>query len=93
MINLYYRNDPQTIKYRSLSVCFVSIISPGFVYLLSPSELLKNVHFWKIIGIRTDGILFAAIIPLAVTLVLFFGPILVKVCSGKYSERIGKILL
>ncbi|KAL5274772.1 RCE1 family protein [Megaselia abdita] len=82
------RNDPQTIKYRSFSVCFVSLISPTFVYVLSPTQLLDKVSIFKLIGVHFDGILLSATIPLAVTFVLFLGPIMVKICSGKYSVGI-----
>lgn len=66
------------------------LIAPAFVYYVSSLELLNAVLFWNILGLRSDGILLAAIVPLAVTQLLFLGPIVVKICKKKYLEPIGK---
>ncbi|KAK9731365.1 Type II CAAX prenyl endopeptidase Rce1-like [Popillia japonica] len=76
------RDHSSTIKKRFLSVFIVMLISPAFVYFAINKETLEKRTLWHILGLRTDGLLQALLLPLFLTMVLFTGPIYMQRYNG-----------
>ncbi|XP_037937199.1 CAAX prenyl protease 2-like [Teleopsis dalmanni] len=76
--NKHNRDHPTTVKKRFCSVFVVMLIAPVFVYAFSSNELLEEVNFLQILGIRLAGLWQAIVVPFLLTLLLFLGPICVQ---------------
>jgi len=71
----YPRDNPITIKRRFLSVLVTCIL--GYFYLqLFWEDSEKGFDMYRYLGIHTNKIASAAVVPLALTMILFFGPII-----------------
>ncbi|XP_059483059.1 CAAX prenyl protease 2 isoform X2 [Neocloeon triangulifer] len=55
------------------------LISPFFVYFFSTEKLLSKASLWQLLGLRFEGLLTAAVVPLLLTAILFLGPIAMAV--------------
>ena len=80
----YDRDHPETIKRRFLSAFFTSCLCPPLVNMFGSPDLLKSHGLAKIIGIRSEGLLAASIIPLGLTMILFLGPIAMLVSNERF---------
>ncbi|ELR22428.1 CAAX prenyl protease 2, putative [Acanthamoeba castellanii str. Neff] len=67
------RNSPVVIKRRFASVGLACVTAVIYLYFWANDRDLGKVMEWM--GVRTTGIIQAAIIPLALTMVLFAGPL------------------
>ncbi|OQR75342.1 CAAX-protease-like [Tropilaelaps mercedesae] len=81
------RNDPEVAKRRCIRVLCLSLVAPFFVYLVyDPSEYPPGTPFLHVLGIRTDGLLSAACLPILLTALFFLGPIVQHfVVDGYYT--------
>ncbi|KAB7497297.1 CAAX prenyl protease 2 [Armadillidium nasatum] len=70
------RDHPSTIKKRCASVFFMTIISPFFVVYFLNEETREKATLPQLLGIRYDGVILSAILPLLLTVILFLGPII-----------------
>ncbi|XP_055380548.1 CAAX prenyl protease 2 [Condylostylus longicornis] len=96
------RDHPSIVKRRFLSVFFIMLISPTIIYIFSAKEVLENHNFAELLGLKADGCLLAALVPIGLTGVLFLGPLCVQILnyqgtpnflSGKYwKEHLRNIL-
>ncbi|XP_002062005.3 CAAX prenyl protease 2 [Drosophila willistoni] len=73
------RDHPSTIKRRFASVSVVMGLASLFVYFFSSEELLERENFPVLLGLRWPGLWQAALIPYALTTLLFLGPIYVNI--------------
>ncbi len=67
------RDHPETIKRRFISAASMLILSPPFVWLFGRHE--SDFDLLTTIGVRSDGLLNAVVLPLILTMALFIGPI------------------
>lgn len=74
-LNYYFRDHPSTVKKRFCSVFIVMLISPFVVYYLLCTNENANVPLYEIMGFRIDGIGYAILVPLMLTVILFLGPL------------------
>ena len=79
------RDHPETIKRRFLSAFFTSCICPPLVYIFGNQALLQEHGLAAIIGVRSQGFLAATTLPLALTMVLFLGPICMLVTNERFK--------
>ncbi|XP_028659056.1 CAAX prenyl protease 2 [Erpetoichthys calabaricus] len=71
------RDHPAVIKRRFTSVLIVSALSPVFVWTWREYTGIKpGPCLFALMGIRLEGIFFAATLPLLLTMVLFLGPLI-----------------
>ena len=75
------RDSPFTIKRRFLSAFCTVCVSPFLVHYFVSDELLESQSIYKIIGIRSEGLVNAIFIPLILTLILFAGPVAVSLST------------
>jgi len=68
------RDHPDTIKRRFVSAAFMTIVSPVFVWKFGADHLLENFTLMDLLGLRTQGLIQACILPLLLTMILFLGP-------------------
>lgn len=87
--NKHDRDHPSTVKRRFLSVSIVMLITPAFVYKFCSQQLLENVAFNELLGLRWPGFLQAMIIPYLITNLLFLGPICVDLLNSRLSVFLG----
>jgi len=80
----YDRDHPETIKRRFLSAFFTSCLCPPLVYVFGNAKLLEQHGLAAVIGVRTEGLIAASVIPLALTMVLFLGPIAMLVSNERF---------
>ncbi|KAJ3638243.1 hypothetical protein MTP99_001640 [Tenebrio molitor] len=76
------RDHPSTIKKRFISVFFMLFISPCFLYVGMNSKTLEKISLFEVLGLKTKGLCQAVVMPLFLTMILFLGPIAMKVHSG-----------
>lgn len=76
------RDHPETIKRRFISVTVIMAISPLFVYFLCHDQITPELSLWRLLGLKTDYLERAFIIPLLLTALLFLGPISVQAYNG-----------
>ena len=80
-------DDPRQIKQRGAALSVVCAVSLGYTVLTCaegvPFELVLGL-----VGIRVDGIVMAAVLPLALTVVLFLGPIVCRLCESIAYQRL-----
>jgi prenyl protein peptidase len=71
------RDHPSTIKRRFVSAFCMLFISPPFVWAFGSQKLWLRATggLAQVIGFRWDGFFEATVLPLALTVVLFAGPI------------------
>jgi len=70
------RDDPETIRWRMLLTGIVTILSPFYLLLWADRETTEQgAQLHHLLGIKTDGIVAAIIIPLVLTTVLYGGVI------------------
>lgn len=86
---LNFSDHPTTIKKRFFSVFVVMLMSPFFVYFFSSRDLWKYYSIWEVMGLRTEGILSALVIPLLLTMILFLGPLSVQLTNGIWKIYSG----
>ncbi|KAH8365544.1 hypothetical protein KR093_001871 [Drosophila rubida] len=82
----YNRDHPTTIKRRFASVSVVMLFAPLFVYIYSSPELLQREPFAKLLGFRLQGLWQAAVIPYALTALLYLGPIFVNMQNESFRS-------
>ncbi|KAJ8346551.1 hypothetical protein SKAU_G00279520 [Synaphobranchus kaupii] len=71
------RDNPSVIKRRFTSVLVVSALSPVFVWAWKELAGVRPGHsLLALMGIRLEGIVPAATLPLLLTMVLFLGPLI-----------------
>ncbi|XP_071797304.1 CAAX prenyl protease 2-like [Asterias amurensis] len=76
------RDDPATIRRRSLSAVVVSLLAP--ILLLTQahqSEDGKGSSLLQYLGIRQTGLLTSLCLPLLLTMILFLGPLYMMILS------------
>ncbi|XP_071962871.1 CAAX prenyl protease 2-like [Antedon mediterranea] len=75
------RDHPKTVKRRIAAVIIVCIIAPILLlYLGQPTSKDQQVKgLWVWLGMRLDGFLVAATLPLLLTMILFLGPLTMTV--------------
>ncbi|XP_018913305.1 CAAX prenyl protease 2 isoform X2 [Bemisia tabaci] len=69
------RNHPSVIKQRFLSGFFMTFISPVFLWLFLPKEILQKNSIPELLGFRLPGLIQALVIPLLLTVILFLGQV------------------
>ncbi|KAM6970030.1 CAAX prenyl protease 2-like [Aplochiton taeniatus] len=70
------RDHPSVIKRRCAGVLFVSALSPAAVKAWTlGADVRVDVSVWEMMGIRLEGLIPAAILPLVLTMVFYFGPV------------------
>ncbi|XP_038072857.1 CAAX prenyl protease 2-like isoform X2 [Patiria miniata] len=70
------RDDPNTIKRRSLSAAAVTLLAPICVLTQAyRAEAGKGYSIWQYLGIRQAGLLPSFCLPLLLTMFLFLGPL------------------
>ena len=79
------RDNPITIRRRFLSAFCTVCVSPFVVYAFASKDALERNSIFHVVGIRTEGLLNAIVIPLALTVVLFMGPIAVNMFRDNRS--------
>ncbi|XP_017573840.1 CAAX prenyl protease 2 isoform X5 [Pygocentrus nattereri] len=71
------RDHPSTIKKRFISVLFASAVSPLIVWAwMQAVEVRPSPPLLALLGIRIEGSVPAAVLPLILTMVLFLGPLI-----------------
>lgn len=81
------RNHPSTIKRRFLSVLLMAFLSPCFVLFATQPESFRNEPpLAFLLGFRLEGLFSALLLPLALTAVLFAGPIVLAHLDGIHSH-------
>jgi len=86
------RDSPHTIRRRFLSAGLTVCVAPLVVWAVSTGRpdhpifgVARGGHtLWEGLGVRSPGLLNATLYPLALTIVLFAGP-LVASCSAKHA--------
>ena len=77
------RDSPYTIRRRFLSAFFTVFVSTFVVRAFGSPQLLQRWPFLSVIGIRTRGLFNACVWPLALTAVLFAGPLTVTLTNHR----------
>eukprot|EP01112_Ceratiomyxa_fruticulosa_P005285 TRINITY_DN1589_c0_g1_i1.p1 TRINITY_DN1589_c0_g1~~TRINITY_DN1589_c0_g1_i1.p1 ORF type:complete len:282 (+),score=25.33 TRINITY_DN1589_c0_g1_i1:656-1501(+) len=73
------RDHPTTIVKRFISVSVASILSLIYFYFLVDKEKHPEISFGRLIGVHSDGFIYAATIPLILTMIWFLGPLVMWV--------------
>lgn len=89
--DIHSSDHPSTIKKRFFSVFCVMLVSPLFVYFFSAPELFQHYSIWEVMGLRTEGLLSACVIPLLLTMILFLGPLTVQLSTGIWKIYSGTL--
>ncbi|XP_069001742.1 CAAX prenyl protease 2-like [Embiotoca jacksoni] len=70
------RDHPSVIKRRCASVLLVSALSPAVVKTwIHWADVRVDVSVWELMGVRVEGFIPAAILPLLLTMVFYLGPL------------------
>lgn len=69
------RDHPSTIKRRFISALGMTVVSPVFAVAFGSPSLLSRHGAAAAIGLRSEGLVAACCYPLALTAVLFLGPL------------------
>ncbi|XP_065058627.1 CAAX prenyl protease 2-like [Rhopilema esculentum] len=86
------RDHPVTVWKRFKGVIFVSLVAPvlAFLWGKDADESLQNssytIFHW--LGMHTDGILIASLLPMALTMILFLGPIMQLILETLEEEEV-----
>ncbi|XP_030010729.1 CAAX prenyl protease 2-like isoform X1 [Sphaeramia orbicularis] len=77
------RDHPSVIKRRCVSVLLVSALSPAVVKTwMHWSDVRVGASVWELMGIRLDGFVPAAVLPLLLTMVFYLGPLVHSVMEN-----------
>uniref|UniRef100_A0A336M742 CAAX prenyl protease 2 n=1 Tax=Culicoides sonorensis TaxID=179676 RepID=A0A336M742_CULSO len=77
------RDHPTTIKKRFVSVSVIMLIAPIFLYLHFREDItMGKVTLWQLLGIRSEKLGLAFLLPLLLTVLLFLGPISIQIKNG-----------
>ena len=77
------RDNPETIKRRFISVLAVCAVSPVFLWLISSPVGPSSGHsLFQLLGVKLTGFVTAVFAPLALTMVLFLGPLALQYQEG-----------
>lgn len=80
------RDHPDTIKLRFLRVGFVCLLAIPFLWFCSSkSHSVKARILFTWIGLRLKGFIFATVIPLILTMILFMGPLTLHYLDGIFK--------
>ncbi|KAK3597340.1 hypothetical protein CHS0354_034583 [Potamilus streckersoni] len=81
------RDHPTTIKRRIMSVCFVTLFTPPLLWCFSTyREDSAEAHsLFEWLGIRVSGFFQALVLPLALTMILFLGPLTLHYMDGVFK--------
>jgi len=86
------RDSPHTIRRRFLSagltVCIAPIVVLAVVRGDTHHPVFSKHSLWTGIGVRTSGLLNACVLPLALTVVLFAGPLVTSLAAGNAYLRL-----
>uniref|UniRef100_A0A131YAG8 CAAX prenyl protease 2 n=1 Tax=Ixodes ricinus TaxID=34613 RepID=A0A131YAG8_IXORI len=81
-----HRDHPSTIKKRFVSVFAIICISPLFVVFGADlAYFKKDMTIPALLGLRLEGLAQAVLLPLALTMVLFTGPLVLHYFDGIWS--------
>ncbi|KAM6983766.1 CAAX prenyl protease 2-like [Tautogolabrus adspersus] len=70
------RDHPSVIKRRCASVLLVSALSPAVMKAwIHWADVKVDVSVWELMGIRLEGLIPAALLPLLLTMVFYLGPL------------------
>uniref|UniRef100_UPI0037E80AA6 CAAX prenyl protease 2-like n=1 Tax=Semicossyphus pulcher TaxID=241346 RepID=UPI0037E80AA6 len=70
------RDHPSVIKRRCASVLLVSALSPAAVKAwIHWADVRVDASVWELMGVRLEGLLPAAVLPLLLTMVFYLGPL------------------
>ncbi|XP_022090614.1 CAAX prenyl protease 2-like isoform X2 [Acanthaster planci] len=86
------RDDPSTIKRRSLSAAIVTLLAP--VCILTQAHQAKDVKgytIWQHLGVRQAGLITSLSVPLLLTMVLFLGPLYMLLISD--TRQLSPVVL
>ncbi|KPJ18266.1 CAAX prenyl protease 2 [Papilio machaon] len=85
------RDHPTTIKRRFFSVSCVMVLAPIVTWLFLKESTLNKGDMYEQLGLRLSGLLFAFVTPLALTMILFLGPLTMQFLSGAWKIYIHPI--
>ncbi|XP_068619164.1 CAAX prenyl protease 2 [Battus philenor] len=80
----FSRDHPSTIKRRFFSVFCIMLLAPCVTWLFLKEETLIRGDMYEQLGLRLSGIIVAFVTPLALTSVLFLGPLTMQFLSGTW---------
>lgn len=91
----HHRDHPVTIKKRCASVLCVIVWSPVFLYFSlhgrdGPEGGFWLSSFWQLLGFRAEGFVTAALVPQALTMILFAGPLLMRAQDGIFRHYLDR---
>ncbi|KAL3287368.1 hypothetical protein HHI36_001842 [Cryptolaemus montrouzieri] len=76
------RDHPAVVKKRFISVLFMFLISPLFLYVGTNKSILGKLSLNVLLGLRTEGLCQAIFLPWFLTMILFLGPLAMQACNG-----------
>jgi len=76
------RNDPVTVRRRSLAILCVCATAPFYLWLWSDDGAEKK-PILEVLGLKWDGIIPAALFSLSLVAILYIGPIMQTLSSGE----------
>ena len=79
------RDHPVTIKNRMCSVAIVCVLAPFFLYSLGHVNEKEGCTLWQWMGINKFPLL-GVLLPLLLTMILFFGPLTLLLVDGGITE-------
>lgn len=83
----YPRDHPKTIKQRIVGVMIVCIIGPIYIYWYGNFHAsMDNFTFMRLLGLHTDKIFNAFVLPLCLTVILFLGPVALQLDTEGFSN-------
>ncbi|KAK9892286.1 hypothetical protein WA026_019093 [Henosepilachna vigintioctopunctata] len=78
----HHRDHPDVVKKRFISVFFMFLISPIFLYVGINKSILDKVSLRILLGLRSEGLFQAIFMPWFLTMILFLGPLAMQTCNG-----------
>ncbi|CAH2045173.1 unnamed protein product, partial [Iphiclides podalirius] len=79
------RDHPSTIKRRFFSVSCIMLLAPFVTRFFLKEEVLNKADVYDQLGLRLPGFIAAMVTPLALTSILFLGPLTMQVISGTWK--------
>ena len=86
----FRRDHPTTIKQRMKSVTIVCLLAPIYLYLCSTKHGVKH-SLWEWVGLRTKGFFQSLFLTLALTVILFTGPLVQLIVTDGLKDFIKGI--
>ncbi|XP_014663824.1 PREDICTED: CAAX prenyl protease 2-like, partial [Priapulus caudatus] len=89
-----FRDHPETIKRRFISVFVVCCIAPIYLKkLVLPSypEIFEEHTLWQWLGVKVNGLAIAILLPCLLTMILFMGPLMLQYLDGLVPLYLGHI--